>query len=313
MLTFKPPLGLRNPHLQTICSSVLRKIVLRKHLAPFLASGQVANFLVDGQQLTATIHRQTDPAAPMIAILPGWLGSAESTYALGFAKTLWEHGYSTARLTLRDHGETAPTNEGMFNSSLTSEVLGLVNAALAGVARKGVVGFSLGGNFALRVARASPGLEVLAICPAIEPRDTMYRIDRNVIYQRYFLNKWREIWRVKASAYPDLYRYSDIARLNSIQTLTEHFVHKQTPFADVDSYFESYNLSGNALRDVTAKVLAAEDDPIIPFRDFVNLPDSLDIDVTKKGGHGAYLKNWQMDSWLDEYVVRHFQHRLPVS
>ncbi|NKB99795.1 MAG: alpha/beta fold hydrolase [Pseudomonadales bacterium] len=312
MSSFKPPLGLSNPHLQTMCSSAVRKLVLRKSLAPFLLTSRSATFEVFGQKLSAAIHRQEDPEAPMIAIVPGWLGSAESSYALGFAHALWNTGYSIARLTLRDHGETAELNETMFNSSLTDEVVQFVQASLDGAKTRGVLGFSLGGNFALRVARAEPDLTALAICPAIEPRDTMFRIDRNFIYQRYFLNKWREIWRAKANVYPHLYRYSDIAHLNSIQTLTEHFVQKQTVYEDVASYFASYDLSGDALAGVDAKILAAADDPIIPFSDFANLPDSLDIDVTQQGGHGAYLKNWQMDSWLDDYVVKHFQQHLPI-
>ena len=85
-----------------------------------------------------------------------------------------------------------------------------------------------------------------------------------------------------------------------------------TYFDDVASYFASYDLSGTALSGVNAKILAAMDDPIIPFSDFTNLPDSLDIDITQKGGHGAYLKNWRMDSWLDDYVVSHFQQHLPI-
>ena len=293
-------------------SSALRKLVLRKRLAPFLRTGQPTSFDVFGQKLSCTIHHQEHSDAPMIAILPGWLGSAESSYALGFAQALWNRGYSIARLTLRDHGGTAALNASMFNSSLTDEVVQFVQASLEGAKRCGLLGFSLGGNFALRVVRAVPELATLAICPASEPRDTMRRIDQNFIYQRYFLTKWRETWQTKAHAFPHRYRYSDITNLNSIETLTEHFVRAHTYFDDVASYFASYDLSGTALSGVNAKILAAMDDPIIPFSDFTNLPDSLDIDITQKGGHGAYLKNWRMDSWLDDYVVSHFQQHLPI-
>ena len=313
MIAYEPPFGLSNPHLQTMSSSVLRKWSLKNALTDFLGTGEDQIFDVNGQKLTATLHQQEDKVRPMIAILPGWLGSGDSSYALGFAHRLWTAGYSVARLTLRDHGETAALNETMFNSALTDEVVGFVHAATQTAERVGVLGFSLGGNFALRVARADPTLNVLAICPAIEPRNTMYSIDRNVIYQRYFLNKWRDIWRVKAETFKGLYRLSDIAAFNSIQTLTEHFVAAQTEFNNVDTYFSAYDLSGDALAGVTASVLVAKDDPIIPFSQFANLPDSLSIEFTDKGGHGAYLKNWQLESWLDDYVEQHFSRTLPIQ
>lgn len=294
-------------------SSVLRKWALNRRLDTFLSTGEDRLFHVHDQKLKATLHLQPEAGRPIIAILPGWLGSGDSSYALGFAHRLWQSGYSVARLTLRDHGETAELNETMFNSALTDEVVAFVQTATAETDRAGVLGFSLGGNFALRVARADPSLEVLAVCPAIEPRSTMHSIDRNIVYQRYFLNKWRDIWKVKATTFDNRYRLSDITSFRSIQTLTEHFVHTQTSFGSMDEYFDAYDLSNNALDGVQAHVLVARDDPIIPFSHFRNLPDSIDIEVTDRGGHGAYLKNWRLESWLDDYVSNHFARVLPVK
>jgi predicted alpha/beta-fold hydrolase len=306
MRPFSTPTGLGNPHLQTIVSSVARKKLLPSRTIKFLDAGHDETFEVHGQNLSATSHRQPDPAAPMVAIIPGWLGSAQSTYVLGLGGALWEAGFSVARLTLRDHGDTAHMNEDMFNSALTSEVVAFVARALEGRERQGLLGFSLGGNFALRVARQLPDLSTLAVCPAIEPAKTMCQIDRNIVYKRYFLNKWRQIWTSKAARYPHRYRASDIWHLNSISTLTEYFVSEQTAFPSLDAYFNAYDLSGDTLDGVCAKILVARDDPIIPFRQFVNLPGSISIDATEQGGHGAYLESWQLHSWLDDYVVDHF-------
>lgn len=311
MMDFKAPPGLGNPHLQTMFSSVLRKRFLARQLQSFIDSGESHSLSIGGQKLSAIHHTQPRPG-PIVAIIPGWLGSANSGYVLGFAHALWQAGYSVTRLTLRDHGDSARDNESMFNSALTDEVVAFVDAAVDGHASVGVLGFSLGGNFALRVNQARPQYRTLAICPAIDPRQTMQKIDGNVIYQRYFLNKWREIWRTKAAAYPDRYRYSDIANLNSIATLTELFIRQQTSFENLDSYFSAYDLSGDKLAGIPAQVLASRDDPIIPFSDFAGLPDSVTVEITDQGGHGAYLENWKMASWLDGYAVRYFQQWLPV-
>ena len=306
MRRFSTPKGLGNPHLQTMLNSIARKKFLPSRTTNFLNAGRDETFRVQGQNLTATLHRQHDPAAPMVAIIPGWLGSAQSTYVLSLGGALWEAGFSIARLTLRDHGDTAHMNEDMFNSALTSEVVAFVTRALVGHERQGLIGFSLGGNFALRVARQLPDLSTLAVCPAIEPANTMSQIDKNIVYKRYFLNKWRQIWTSKAIRYPHRYRSSDIRHLNSISTLTEYFVSEQTSFPSLDAYFEAYDLSGDALDGVCAKILIAHDDPIIPFRQFANLPSSITLEATEQGGHGAYLESWQLYSWLDDYVVDHF-------
>lgn len=311
MIAFKAPPGLGNPHLQTMFSSVLRKRFLTRELQPFIAAGVSRKLAVDGQKLVAINHLRPEPS-PIVAIIPGWLGSADSGYVIGFAHALWQAGYSVTRLTLRDHGDSARDNESMFNSALTDEVVAFVDAAVEGHSAVGVLGFSLGGNFALRVNRARPEYQTLAICPAIDPHQTMQKIDGNVIYQRYFLNKWRDIWRHKADAYPHRYRYSDIANLNSIATLTEHFIRQQTDFHSLDSYFAAYDLSGDRLKGVKAQVLASQDDPIIPFSAFAQLPESVTVEVTEQGGHGAYLEDWSMGSWLDGYAVRYFQQFLPV-
>ena len=306
MRRFSAPMGLGNPHLQTVLNSVARKKFLPSRTTNFLSAGRDETFKVHGQNLSATLHRQPDLAAPMVAIIPGWLGSSQSTYVLSLGGALWEAGFSIARLTLRDHGDTAHMNEDMFNSALTSEVVAFVTRALRGHERQGLLGFSLGGNFALRVAREIPDLSTLAVCPAIEPAKTMSQIDKNIVYKRYFLNKWRQIWASKATRYPHRYRSSDIGHLNSISTLTEYFVSEQTSFPSLDTYFDAYDLSGDALDGVCAKILIAHDDPIIPFRQFANLPDSITLDATAQGGHGAYLESWQLHSWLDDYVVDHF-------
>ena len=54
----------------------------------------------------------------------------------------------------------------------------------------------------------------------------------------------------------------------------------------------------------------AADDPIIGLSQFDSLPASVVVDVTEHGGHGAYLTDWQLNSWVDQYAVDHFSRQL---
>jgi hypothetical protein len=251
-------------------------------------------------------NRQADPP-PLVVLIHGWLGSDSSSYVISTGAALFRAGFSTARMNLRDHGGTAHLNEGLYHSARTQEVVDLVRelASRHGGAGTAVTGYSLGGNFALRVARAT-GLPALAVCPAIDPAVTMRSIDQgpgSAIYRRYFLRKWQTSLRAKAAAFPQRYDFSGAWRLGTVQALTDYFVHEHSGFASTRSYFDAYDLTGNALAGVDATVLIAADDPIIPAAGFRALPSGIEVVETHTGGHNAFLKNAALASWVDDFVI----------
>lgn len=309
---FQPGMGLRNPHVQTVLSSMGRKLIPSKPQQVFHAAAQREIVDVNGVKLAVDLNLQD--GAPLIMLIPGWLGSSQSSYARSCATVLAENGFSTARINLRDHGDTAHLNQGMFNSAMIQEVVDLITLLRTryGTAGSGLMGYSLGGNFALRVAKALPDIPTLAICPAIEPGSTMYRIDGSSVYQRYFINKWRTVWRDKQKAFPNEYNFTDALSLNTVSALTDYFVRYHSDFASTVEYFRAYDLSAQALQGVHAHILAAADDPIIPAAQYANLPADIVVHLTRHGGHGAYLDSWRLSSWADTYAVNHFKSALRV-
>ena len=87
-------------------------------------------------------------------ILHGWEGSSSSAYVLAAGAYFYNRGFSVCRLNLRDHGESHHLNEGLFHGALLEETFDAVNT----VARTSqnlpvyLLGFSMGANFALRIA-----------------------------------------------------------------------------------------------------------------------------------------------------------------
>ena len=307
---FMPPRGMANPHLQTVLSSMGRKLwPARAHLSFHQASERQ---IVEVQGVKLAVDLNLRQQRPLIMIIPGWLGHSQSSYALAVGHTLYDAGFSVARFNLRDHGDTAHLNEGMFNSALIDEVVALTLEVSSrfGHGASGLLGFSLGGNFALRVARALPQLTTLAVCPAIAPADTMYNIDRNPVYQRYFVRKWRKVWLEKQRAFPHAYDFGDSLALTTVSALTDYFVKYHSHFASTAEYFAAYDLSAEALSGVDAHILAAADDPIIPYTQYQSLPPSVNLHMTPQGGHHAYLQSWALTSWFDDYAKHHFLAKL---
>ena len=87
-------------------------------------------------------------------ILHGWEGSAESCYVISLGAELLASGFDVLRLNLRDHGDSHHLNREIFHSCRLAEVVGATRAVAQRFpqARIFLAGFSLGGNFVLRVS-----------------------------------------------------------------------------------------------------------------------------------------------------------------
>ena len=175
-------------------------------------------------------------------------------------------------------------------------------------------GYSLGGNFALRVGLEAPlaGLsvgQVVAVCPVVSPSNVLKAMeDGPSVYESYFIRKWTKSLKHKQSLFPDTYEYEEWHELGGLRERTGYFATRYYEFDSLDDYFDGYSIAGErltALR-VPTTILTSEDDPVVPVSDFTDLPENEDIEllVTHHGGHCAFLKNWKMESWADDLIVK---------
>ena len=316
---FKPPFGLRNPHVQTIFSSIgLRRTKVRKAFHKFHKQQQeIILNCHDGIRLGGFLNQAVDTKFTQLAILiHGWEGSAESAYMLSTTTQLLEQGIDVFRLNLRDHGDTHHLNRGIFNSTLIDEVIsGLEDLQQRySYANYSLIGYSLGGNFSLRVAAKvqnnSIHLEkVIVFCPVIHAYESNAALNKthNYIYGQYFVRKWKRSLYNKLAVYPDYEYKSSLADMKTLDQMNEELIPKYTRFKDVNDYFDAYAITG----DILAKTICpcylhfSKDDMIIPHDDIEKIADNpqLDITVTEWGGHCGFLMNWKFESWQDKRVL----------
>jgi len=59
---------------------------------------------------------------------------------------------------------------------------------------------------------------------------------------------------------------------------------------------------------VPARIILSEDDPIIPAADLARVAESssLSIELTRYGGHCAFLMNWRLQGWIDQRLLELF-------
>lgn len=315
---YAPPRWLRNPHVQSVLgTSPWRR---RRGAQALAATGAVTTeHLFDGGGGVRLLGLHSAPpgggSRGLALLLHGWEGSTESSYMRFTAAQLLRRGYEVVRLNFRDHGATHHLNEELFHSNRIDEV---VQAALdiAGrfPARSLVAaGFSLGGNFALRLALRAPqaGLPlaaVAAVCPVLDPALTLVKMEEGMpLYLRHFEQKWRESLLRKRALFPERLQVDDATLRLGMRELTEWLVLRHTDFGSLDAYFSGYSIAGDrlaALR-VPAYVLTSEDDPVIPADGFRALPDNplLRIEIARWGGHCGFLENARLEGYAERWAA----------
>lgn len=319
---FNPPWWLSNGHVQSMMASIgMRRRALRKAADGMLeAAEETLLEVLDGVKLHGLVSRQEQESGrPMAVLIHGWEGSSDSLYLMSAAAHLYQNGFDVFRLHLRDHGPTHHLNEGVFHSCRIDEAV----AAVAEIQRRYggqplyLAGFSLGGNFSVRIARRAPeaGIRlrcVVGVCPVLNPAHTLKLLETGwPVYRFYFLRKWQRSLRLKARFFPHLYDATEFAGIKSLLHLTDYFVIKHSEFPDSQAYFKGYAITGDALKglSVTTHMILAEDDPIIPIADLadVAMSETLTVTCTPKGGHCGYLDSVGGPSWADREILRRFR------
>ena len=200
--TFSPPPVLKNAHVQSIFNSVGPRKFRAKRIAKKLNSKPLILSTPLDIQLTAEFDRCEDVCRgisknAVVILLHGWEGSSQSAYQVTTAHYLLNHGYDVLRLNLRDHGESHHLNKEMFNSTMIEEVGDAIASFLKEYKYPNVflAGFSLGGNFTLRItADRAEELTLKAavgICPPVDPNNAMFALNNSLfIYELYFFRRW---------------------------------------------------------------------------------------------------------------------------
>ncbi len=320
---YRPPRWLRNRHVQSILSSSPLRV--RRGQQLLAATGAVTSeHIVDGgdgvrlQGLHSVIAGDTPAGgAPrrLALLLHGWEGSVQSSYMRLTTAHLLARGFDVFRLNFRDHGDTHHLNEALFHSNRIDEVVHAARDVSQRFASQPMVvaGYSLGGNFALRVALRAPaaGLPLAhaaAVCPVLDPAGTMTEMEQGLgFYNWYFAHKWRRSLLRKRSLFPAQHDYKERLLKQDLRDLTRWLVEQHTEFESLDAYFDGYNIAGQRMSQlaVPVSILTSEDDPVIPVSDFRNwgLPPHAHLEIARWGGHCAFLLNAKLDGFAERWVA----------
>lgn len=322
---YRAPRWLRSPHLQTLLSSSPIRVARGGRELRKLGALHEEHLVDAGGDIRLHgVHSTLPGRAPrgLALLLHGWEGSAESGYMRLTCARLLERGFDVFRLNFRDHGDTHHLNRDLFHSNRIDEVVGAVRAVrrLFASAPIAVAGFSLGGNFALRVAQRAPDAlaYALAVCPVVSPAAGLFGLEEGPwFYQEYFLHKWRGSLRRKRELFPDVDWFSAEDLAADLRGLTRALVLRHTRFGSLEDYLDGYSIAGERLGElaVPATILTSADDPVIPVDDFhaLRLPPQVELDIAAQGGHCGFIQDWSLRSFTDDYIAQRMLRHFPDS
>ncbi len=319
---FKPPRLLRNTHTQSLLASAgpRKYLSARRSRRLNAAAEEVILNCGDDVRLQGFYSQHgSTPSKKLVILLHGWLGSESSSYLLSAAALLYDQGFDVFRLNLRDHGETHHLNRELFHSARLAEVIN----AMAEIQRLYphekycLCGFSLGGNFALRISaehdkNSTRFDSIVAVCPVINPQSAMATISTAMwVYPWYFVQKWKRSLRKKLAHFPTLGFGPELERARNLDDLNKFFVPKHTPYQQLNDYFKAYSVAGERLAGITVPthIIHAADDPVVSATDLeqASTKGSLRIEITEHGGHCGFLKNFRLHSWVDDRLLDLFE------
>lgn len=312
-IIFTPSYLFRNPHLQSVMASSKLRIPLKNPITK--KSREMIISTSTGSRLLS-FHSPHPAPKGLIILLHGWEGSSSSAYILSSGAFFYSLGFSVCRLNLRDHGDSHHLNEGLFHGALLQETFEAVNHISKNMENIPVylIGFSLGGNFALRIAmkhRLTPVTNlkhVFAISPPLNPYKSSLAIDNGYFfYRKYFLRKWKRSLIKKQKLFPEKYDFKKMLNAKTCMELTEDIMPYFPGMLSYLDYFNLYTLRNDSFQNlnIPVKIFIAEDDPVVPYEDYCKLEENeyLKISRQKFGGHCGFIDLFPVRCWYNQNIA----------
>ena len=262
-----------------------------------------------------------------VIIVHGLEGSVESQYVIGTGSKAWAAGMNVVRMNMRNCGNTETLTPTLYHSGLSAD-LGAVVAELIREDRLekiAIVGFSMGGNLALKLAGEWGGdapAQVKAVATVSPAADLAASADAlhswaNRIYEIKFLMGLRRRFRRKALLFPDRYDAAHLKFFASIRDFDDRITARYEGFAGADDYYA--RASAARVIDhiqVPTLVIHAQDDPFIRIlpetRAKLTANPAVCLIETAHGGHCAFLADpmGYDGRWAEQVAVQFISERM---
>lgn len=301
---FRPAIGLRSPHLQMIAAQIFPK-------GPNPISDPWVINLEDGDKLSCEMSLSPKTGVkPIVVMIHGLGGSHRSCYLIRLARKFNLAGFDALRVNLRGCGSGVGLASRPYNGGTSCDVLEVLKQIKVRFPSSPVIllGFSLGGNIALKLAgeleeKAKNYIDrLIAICPAIDLHNAVQCISKpsSWLYHNYYLTRL-------------LRQAKKLVGPQNVKTIYDFDDKVTAPIWGyqnaVDYYQKCSSLSYLKTIKIPCDLLFAKDDPFIDYKVLhsAHVPPSVKVWLTRYGGHMAYV-GWCGKEhgfhWMDSLLLK---------
>jgi len=304
-----------NPHLATIASNFWPRF---KQLDEVPAVEH--KFETEpGVCIRVVEQRPAGSSVGSFVLVHGLEGSSDGGYMRSMAWNALNAGYSVHRVNIRGCGGTEGWCQTLYHAGLTADL----RAYLAAIRPSGpitLVGYSLGGNVALKLAGelADTGPEwlhsVAAVSVPIDLAACVVALGKrsNYLYQERFVSRMRdrlaERRRLQPEAFDPIFARTDVAAIRTVFDFDNRITAPHFGFGDAANYYKTQS-SQNFLAQIRVPtlLLTAQDDPLVPFAVFghpaIQENPCIQLLAPEHGGHVAFLAKETPRFWADEAIL----------
>jgi predicted alpha/beta-fold hydrolase len=268
-------------------------------------------------QIAVDVQRPAGEPRGRVVIVHGLEGSSRSGYMLSMARAALEAGFEAHRVNLRSCGGTEALSRGGYHSGLTSDLHEIVRR----LAPVFVVGFSLGGNLALKLAGELGETSLIrGVCAISTPIDLAACVNRleqpqNRIYHARFLRRLKRRARAIVHAHPGLITLDGLDSVRSLREFDDRFTARWFGFRDAADYYDTQSCLRFLDRvRVPVLLIQAQDDPVIPFEVFERAElrgnPAIELLAPAHGGHVGFISRRRPRFWSDQAAMEWIAHRV---
>lgn len=317
---FKPAWWLRSPHLQTMWSTLFRrlgKLVVNRE-----------RFDLNDGDFVDLDWVGLDNQGPIILVLHGMGGSINSPYANGILQAIVSQGWCGVLMHFRGCSGEPNRLPRYYHSGETQDVAEVVSA----LAKRypgipiAAIGYSLGGNVLLKwlgeTREANPLKAAVAVSVPFVLDIAAKRVSEGFcrIYQWTMLRDLRKQIIKKFVLIPPPFDLSKLAQLRNFHEFDSYFTAPLHGFKDASDFYEQCS-SKQFLKyiKVPTLILHASDDPLLAkdiMFDNQDLSEHVVIELSQYGGHVGFISGniplWP-EYWLEKRIPEYLKDALSSS
>ncbi len=316
---FKPKFGLKNRHIQTLYSSLFRKL---PHI-----DLEVERFeLSDGDFLECYWHNKPkhNSKTPIVILFHGLAGSYKSPYIQGTMQELAKNGFASVIMHFRGCSGVANALPRSYHSGESGDALEWINYITSNFKHSKLftIGYSLGGNMMLKLlgelGDSSPITAAISVSAPLQLDICANRMDRGFskFYQHILLKDLNTALEKKYDKF-DMHSHLNMKKseIRNLKTFWEFDGAYTAPIHGFESAQDYYTKcsSKQFLKDIKTPTLIihSKDDPfmtneILPSKDEIS--EYITLELLENGGHVGFIQGsfFKPDYWLEKRVVNYF-------